>query len=121
MKRLNLEEYDSLVKKCREIAINKNNDYGCESQLKFGVIGNVIRMYDKIERLVNLTYYNKDRKVIDEKLEDTALDLVNYALYTVMLLRGKLSITENDNETQSEFYEDDSRFYSTGVPPGKKK
>jgi hypothetical protein len=89
-KKLNMLEYDNIVKECREMAINKNNDYGCDTMLKFMEQGLVIRMYDKMERLVNITNLKHDIKIKDEKIEDTTKDLINYAIYLIMMQRKKL-------------------------------
>jgi hypothetical protein len=68
----------------------KNHDYGNsfnKSMDEFGITAAVVRMSDKMERLKTLS--KTDAKVADEKIEDTLLDLANYAVMTVMYLRGK--------------------------------
>ena len=90
MKPLNREEYDKIFNECREISIIKNNDYGCDTMLKFSEKGLVIRMNDKMERLINLIWNETEQKVSDEKIEDTAKDMINYSIYLVQMKRGKL-------------------------------
>tara|TARA_R110002049_G_scaffold143368_3_gene305352 strand:- start:50 stop:400 length:351 start_codon:yes stop_codon:yes gene_type:complete len=51
-------------------------------------LGVVIRMNDKISRLINL--YKKDlESAVDESIEDTALDIMNYANMLMVLKKGK--------------------------------
>ena len=45
-------------------------------------------MNDKISRLINL--YKKDlESAVDESIEDTALDIMNYANMLMVLKKGK--------------------------------
>ena len=82
----------------------KQNDYG-DSNIRLGLdlnssssersqnnrlaqLGVVIRMNDKISRLINL--YKKDlESAVDESIEDTALDIMNYANMFMVLKKGK--------------------------------
>lgn len=66
----------------------KNQDYGnsFEKTLdKFGLIASVIRLNDKMNRIESLS--RTEAKVVDESIEDTLLDLANYAIMTVIWLR----------------------------------
>jgi hypothetical protein len=87
---LDRKEYDKILAECREISVAKNTDYGCETMRVFGSKGIVVRLNDKMHRLINLVWHNQDPKVNDEKVEDTAKDMINYAIYLVMMQRGKL-------------------------------
>ena len=81
----------------------KQNDYG-DSNIRLGLdlssssersqnsrlaqLGVVIRMKDKISRLINL--YKKDlESAVDESIEDTALDIMNYANMLMVLKSNK--------------------------------
>ena len=81
----------------------KQNDYG-DSNIRLGLdlssssersqnsrlaqLGVVIRMNDKISRFINL--YKKDlESAVDESIEDTALDIMNYANMLMVLKKGK--------------------------------
>ena len=81
----------------------KQHDYG-DSNIRLGLnlssssersqnnrlaqLGVVIRMNDKISRLINL--YKKDGvTAIDETIEDTALDIMNYANMLMVLKSNK--------------------------------
>lgn len=87
---LNYKEYGEIQEECYDISKVKNNDYGTETMKRFKEKGLIVRMNDKMERLIQLIWNRKERAVSDEKIEDTAKDLVNYAIYLVMMLRGKL-------------------------------
>lgn len=66
----------------------KNSDYGgsfTNLYKKFGLISPVIKLYDKLTRLESLI--NKDIEVVDESIEDTLLDMANYAIMTALEMR----------------------------------
>ena len=67
-----------------ELYKKKNADYG-NAFAKFGVVGVLTRIEDKILRTVNITK-NGVQLVPDEKLRDTLMDLHNYAAMAIMLL-----------------------------------
>lgn len=66
----------------------KNQDYGNsfeKSLYKFGLVASIIRLSDKMNRIEVLS--QTKAKVKDESIEDTLLDLANYAIMTVIWLR----------------------------------
>lgn len=66
----------------------KNQDYGnsFEKTLdRFGLVASIIRLSDKMNRIESLS--QKKAKVESESIEDTLLDLANYAIMTVIWLR----------------------------------
>jgi len=87
---LDFKEYKTIHKECYDLSVKKNNDYGCNSLIKYGNKGMLIRVSDKIDRLDNLIWEQKDQKVSDEKVEDTLKDIINYCTYMLMQSRGKL-------------------------------
>jgi beta-glucosidase/6-phospho-beta-glucosidase/beta-galactosidase len=62
----------------------KNADYG-DAFAKFGVVGVLMRIEDKIQRALSITK-NGVNMVDDESIRDTLMDLHNYAAMAVMLL-----------------------------------
>ena len=57
---------------------------------RFAQMGVVIRMNDKISRLVNLYKKNEeDISAVNESVEDTAMDLMNYANILLTLRNNK--------------------------------
>ena len=66
----------------------KNKDYG-DAFAKYGTVGVLVRMGDKIARLQSITK-NSVTFVDDEKLRDTLIDLHNYAAMAIMWLDEKV-------------------------------
>ena len=62
----------------------KNTDYG-DAFAEFGAIGVLIRIEDKLKRLMSISK-NKIVLVDDESMKDTLLDLHNYSAMCLMLL-----------------------------------
>lgn len=63
----------------------KNADYG-DAFAQYGVIGVLIRIQDKIQRAISISK-NHIELVNDEKIEDTLIDLHNYAAMALILLK----------------------------------
>ena len=64
----------------------KNHDYGDsfgKSYAEYGMAMPCIRLEDKLNRLKSLTKFGS-QQVIDESIEDTLLDLANYAIMTIV-------------------------------------
>ena len=70
-----------------ELFIKKNADYG-DAFAKFGLIGVLMRIEDKIQRALSITK-NGINLVDDESIKDTLLDLHNYAAMGLMLSFAK--------------------------------
>lgn len=67
----------------------KNADYDdafSKSFAEYGMTMPCIRLEDKLNRLKALTVHKKRQQVLDESVEDTLLDLANYAIMTVVEL-----------------------------------
>lgn len=71
--------------------IKKQLDYGPNAIKRFGMEGIVIRMSDKMERLINLIELKKD-PTVDESIEDTLFDLAGYAVIGLMYLEGNFPL-----------------------------
>ena len=88
-----VEQHAEICKKLNDIYRCKNSDYGDsfgETYRKLGIISAVTRLTDKYNRLVSLTTKNKSEQLVnDESIEDTLLDMANYAIMTVMELNNK--------------------------------
>ena len=73
----------SVQEEALELFKKKNKDYG-DAFANYGSIGVLVRMGDKISRLVNI---DKNKiEIKDEKMRDTLIDLHNYAAMAIMLL-----------------------------------
>lgn len=79
-----VEQMKQVQHEALELFIKKNIDYG-DAFAKYGVIGVLMRIEDKIQRSISIT--KKGVNLIqDEALKDTLLDLHNYAAMALMLL-----------------------------------
>lgn len=63
----------------------KQRDYGSGNISSFGEFGVLVRMNDKMERLKNLLKMELPK---NESVEDSYLDLANYAIIAVLVRRG---------------------------------
>jgi len=73
-----------------ELLIQKHHDYGPKniSASPGGPLNGLrVRLHDKLARLVNLTDEAREPKY--ESLEDTLMDMANYAVIGLLVLRGK--------------------------------
>lgn len=64
----------------------KNHDYGdsfAKSYEKYGMVMPCMRLEDKLNRMTQIVL-NGDQQVSDESLEDTIVDLANYAIMTLV-------------------------------------
>jgi len=79
-----VKQMKDVQEKALELFKKKNADYG-DAFAKFGVIGVLVRIEDKIQRSLSITK-NGINLVSDESIKDTLLDLHNYAAMALMLL-----------------------------------
>lgn len=78
------EIHKDLCTQIHEVFEKKNHDYGnstVDTYNKYGLVSYLVRLEDKLNRARTLYQTGiASQKVSDEKLEDTLLDLANYAL-----------------------------------------
>ncbi len=79
-----VEQMKEIQNMALELFAKKNADYG-DAFAKYGVIGVLMRIEDKIQRSMSITK-NGVNLVNDENIKDTLLDLHNYAAMGLMLL-----------------------------------
>ena len=82
--------FSDITKDMTELYERKNKDYGNsfdKTLNEFGIVAGLIRLNDKMNRVNSI--YNKDISVKDESLEDTLIDLANYAVMTLMWINNK--------------------------------
>lgn len=82
-----VEQMKQIQSECLALFTKKNADYG-DAFAKYGVIGVLMRIEDKIQRSLSITK-NGVNLVNDEGIKDTLLDLHNYAAMALMLLEEK--------------------------------
>jgi hypothetical protein len=84
MSETRINQMTTVQKEALELFRKKNTDYG-DAFAKFGVIGVLMRIEDKIQRALSITK-NGVNLIKDEGIRDTLLDLHNYAAMALMLL-----------------------------------
>jgi hypothetical protein len=72
---------------------SKQHDYGHGNINRFGLVGVVVRLSDKVERYKNL----EGRKAENESTYDTLLDIVGYSVIALMLLDETFNLNLGDN------------------------
>lgn len=70
-------DYKTIQNECNKLFKKKNRDYG-NSYKVCGIIGILVRIIDKINRMENLLHIKHYE--IDESYNDTLMDLHNYTL-----------------------------------------
>lgn len=86
LKTQEVEDFANIAQECITLYSEKNADYGNSFDKGMDAIGikyGIGRIFDKCNRLVEITKDNKEQQVKDETLEDTVMDL---ACYSIMML-----------------------------------
>ena len=78
-----VKQMKEIQSKALELFIKKNADYG-DAFAKYGIIGVLMRIEDKIQRALSITK-NGINLIEDESIKDTLLDLHNYSAMALML------------------------------------
>lgn len=101
-----MEIYQKTLEKMTKLYKSKNSDYGdsvSDTYQRFGVDAFLVRMYDKLNRLYSLTREKSVSEVKDEKIEDTLIDLANYAILSIIELEcEKDNLVTSAEETKVE-------------------
>ena len=79
-----VEQMKKIQNEALELFTKKNIDYG-DSFAKYGVIGVLMRIEDKLQRSMSITK-NGVNLINDEGIRDTLIDLHNYAAMALMLM-----------------------------------
>lgn len=92
--------------KMKDLYLKKNHDYGDSVSKTFdeyGLTSFLVRMDDKMNRIKTLNKI-QDAAVRGEKIEDTLLDLANYAILalTEIEFRKKLLLSEPDEYVKND-------------------
>lgn len=88
-----IQKHQELLNYLHNLYVTKNHDYGDsvhDTYEKYGLTSFLVRMEDKLNRVRTLNQ-KQDIQVPTEKIEDTLLDLANYAILAVL----ELKIEEN--------------------------
>ena len=120
----NVVKFNELATDMCKLYENKNNDYGDSFNIsctKYGPIAALTRMSDKFNRIETLILKRQKQKVEDEKLEDTLVDLANYAMMTVLWLRDNTHIDQQLMNKLKDIYEPEDQTYDVNVDSQKIK
>ena len=79
-----VEQMKTIQTEALELFTKKNIDYG-DAFAKYGVIGVLMRIEDKLQRCMSITK-NGVNLIKDEGIRDTLIDLHNYSAMAIMLL-----------------------------------
>lgn len=79
-----VEQMKQIQDEALELFSKKNVDYG-DAFAKYGVIGVLMRIEDKLQRYMTITK-NCVNLINDEGIRDTLIDLHNYSAMALMLL-----------------------------------
>lgn len=85
-----VEMHDDICNALTNLYDRKNHDYGdsfSKSFAEYGMAMPCIRLEDKLNRLKALTR-NSKQMVTDERIEDTLMDLANYAIMTLVEMKA---------------------------------
>jgi hypothetical protein len=82
-----LNQLTIIQKEAYNLFNKKNKDYG-DAFATYGPIGVIVRIGDKINRLVSVSKVGINL-VEDENLRDTLIDLHNYSAMAIMLMDDK--------------------------------
>lgn len=88
-----IEHHLEIVTALNKLYAEKNHDYGNsfgETYQKLGIISALTRISDKYNRLISLaTKPEEERKVKDESIQDTLLDMANYCIMTIIEMEAE--------------------------------
>lgn len=79
-----VEQMKKIQNEALELFAKKNIDYG-DAFAKYGVIGVLMRIEDKLQRSMSITK-NGVNLINDEGIRDTLIDLHNYSAMALMLI-----------------------------------
>ena len=85
-----IQLHRELIDYLHNLYITKNADYGDsvhDTYMKYGLTSFLVRLEDKLNRARTLS--TQEALVNDEKIEDTLLDMANYAILAVIELRNQ--------------------------------
>ena len=78
----NVNEHEKICKELNALYSAKNHDYGDSFRKTRNIVPSAIlvRLHDKLGRLDSLLMAPESAKVKDESIDDTLIDLANYAI-----------------------------------------
>lgn len=102
--------FKNLLDEMHETYKKKNADYGDsfkKTHLQFGEIAGLVRISDKVNRLISLSKKKSDSQNYESK-RDTYMDLANYCLMQVLVME-EAELTELTGQAWAKKVQDDLR------------
>lgn len=99
----NIEDFENILNEIRVIMVRKHQDYGPLNiaMAPGGAMNGLrVRMYDKLARLNNLVDTGDTPNY--ESIEDTLIDLANYAIIGLLVQRGQWEGVPNGAAKQTD-------------------
>ena len=103
------QKYMDIINKLKETFLKKNHDYGSSVKKnydKFEAYGKneglkyvFGRIAEKHDRLENLIYGDHTNQVTDESIEDTLLDMANYAILAAVSIQEHKTNSVQEHKT----------------------
>lgn len=87
-----LKLFKEITDEMLEIYKAKNTDYGSsvsDTYRDFGLVSFLVRIQDKLNRLKTLS--KQDALVVDEKIEDTLIDMANYSILALIEIKKEVN------------------------------
>ena len=90
--------FRDIIEKMYTVHLDKNADYSPANVLGVGEIGLVVRLWDKMTRILNLLGFEVEVKFIayhgpkdakNESIEDTYMDMAVYSIIALLYRDGK--------------------------------
>ena len=78
-----IDDYETVIKELADVLVKKQNDYGHDNISRFGRLGLLVRVHDKIARLENLARRGTSPK--NESVRDNYMDVINYCAIGMMV------------------------------------
>lgn len=110
------QTHAKIIEEIHDMFVKKNADYGnsFEKSLdEWGLIVSAMRVQEKLDRVK--TSLKHELKVKDESVEDSFLDIANYAVMTVMWLRK-----EKEKKEESMTYDEYEAKLAKKIAEGTK-
>jgi len=87
-----IQKHREICNKLNELYKQKNESYGDSFEMTRKLLGKqtiLVRLYDKVNRLYSLLGDKNVNQVYNESVEDTLLDLANYAILELIELSNE--------------------------------
>jgi hypothetical protein len=80
-----IEKFKSVLDEMYKLSADKTSDYGDTTYHKYGMKMRFCDIWRKFSRLENLLWFDNKRKVSDESIRDTLMDLACYSVMAIVV------------------------------------